>query len=217
MVLVPSGFQWVGNIWPAIPPLLPVFWIPPISRLMTSKSSAPHIWYRNLLNSDRLVQACLNQGAYCVIDLHNYGRFDDYLIGQGGATDTAFVALWGALAAKYAKEPYVIFGLMNQISSGDSYIVNSRTSAIAPCPFNLTSNRLRSTSYSHMEYQHLDSNFAVCYKCNCQSILSQISSKRRKRKENLIEKRDVACCWGSFPVHIASRLWLGRNNDLRSG
>ena len=77
------------------------------------------------LNRDRLVQACLNQGAYCVIDLHNYGRFDDYLIGQGGSTDAAFVALWAALAAKYAKEPYVIFGLMNQISSGDSYVVNS--------------------------------------------------------------------------------------------
>jgi len=119
---------------------------------MTSKSTGPYIWYRSLLNSDRLVQACLNQGAYCVIDLHNYGRFDDYLIGQGGATDTAFVALWAALAAKYAKEPYVIFGLMNQISSGDSYIINSRTYQITPRLFNLTSNRLRSTSHSHMEH-----------------------------------------------------------------
>jgi hypothetical protein len=149
---------------------------------MTSKSSAPQIWYKSLLNSDRLVQACLNQGAYCVIDLHNYGRFDDYLIGQGGSTDTAFVALWGALAAKYAKEPYVIFGLMNQISSGDSFIANSITFPINPRPLNLTSNRLRSTSYSHMERQHLDGNFAVCYKCNCRFAPSQISSKGKKKK-----------------------------------
>jgi endoglucanase len=65
-------------------------------------------------------------GAYCVIDLHNYGRFNGYLIGQGGATDTAFVTLWAAIAAKYAKEPYVIFGLMNEISSGTSYAINSK-------------------------------------------------------------------------------------------
>jgi endoglucanase len=49
------------------------------------------------------------------------------VIGQGGATDTAFVTLWGAIAKYYAKEPYVIFGLMNEISYGTSYAINSTT------------------------------------------------------------------------------------------
>ncbi|KAE9378464.1 glycoside hydrolase family 5 protein [Stipitochalara longipes BDJ] len=85
----------------------------------------------NLAAYDALVQDCLNTGAYCVIDLHNYGRFSDYVIGQGGATDAAFVALWGAIAKKYAKESYVIFGLMNQISYGTSYAINSYGQSVA--------------------------------------------------------------------------------------
>ncbi|PMD44759.1 glycoside hydrolase family 5 protein [Hyaloscypha variabilis F] len=84
----------------------------------------------NFAAYDALVQDCLTTGAYCVIDLHNYGRFNDYVIGQGGATDTAFVTLWGAIAKYYAKEPYVIFGLMNEISYGTSYAINKVTWSI---------------------------------------------------------------------------------------
>jgi endoglucanase len=54
------------------------------------------------------------------------------VIGQGGATDTAFVTLWGAIAKYYAKEPYVIFGLMNEISYGTSYAINSITTSTLP-------------------------------------------------------------------------------------
>jgi len=66
---------------------------------------------------DELVQACLNTGAYCVIDLHNYGRFNGDLIGQAGPSAELFAQLWGAIAKKYAGEPYVIFGLMNGVSA----------------------------------------------------------------------------------------------------
>ena len=71
-----------------------------------------------------------------MIDLHNYGRFskfalfinlkcvreltelDGYLIGDSGGavSDALFASFWGAIAAKYAGEPYVIFGLMNEVS-----------------------------------------------------------------------------------------------------
>ena len=70
-----------------------------------------------------------------MIDLHNYGRFsklahfltprvsdlteiDGYVIGDSGGaiSDALFASFWSALAAKYAGEPYVIFGLMNEVS-----------------------------------------------------------------------------------------------------
>jgi endoglucanase len=71
-----------------------------------------------------------------VIDLHNYGRFsklglfhgciivkiltelDGYLIGDSGGeiSDALFASFWAAIAAKYAGEPYVMFGLMNEVS-----------------------------------------------------------------------------------------------------
>jgi hypothetical protein len=91
------------------------------------------------------------------------------VIGQGEATDTAFVVLWAAITKKYAKESYVIFGLMNEISSGTSYAINSKIYSINTPPFNLTPRKLRSISCSHIERQHLGYNFASGCNCNCES------------------------------------------------
>ncbi|KAH8669867.1 glycoside hydrolase superfamily [Ilyonectria robusta] len=63
---------------------------------------------------DKLMQACLGTGAYCMIDLHNFARFDDGIIGQGGPSNEVYADLWTQLAHKYAKEDRVIFGLMNE-------------------------------------------------------------------------------------------------------
>ncbi|KAH8687095.1 glycoside hydrolase superfamily [Tricladium varicosporioides] len=63
---------------------------------------------------DALVQACLATGAKCIIDIHNYARFNNKIIGQGGPTDAEFANLWSQIATKYAKESNVIFGLMNE-------------------------------------------------------------------------------------------------------
>jgi endoglucanase len=60
------------------------------------------------------VQACLSTGAYCILDLHNFARFNGGIIGQGGPSDEAFVALWTQLATKYASEQNIIFELMNE-------------------------------------------------------------------------------------------------------
>ena len=65
-------------------------------------------------NYDKLVQACLGTGAYCMIDLHNFARFDDGIVGQGGPTDDVFASLWSTIAKKYADDDKVIFGLMNE-------------------------------------------------------------------------------------------------------
>ncbi|KAI8962395.1 glycoside hydrolase family 5 protein [Daldinia sp. FL1419] len=68
----------------------------------------------NFDDYDRLMQACLATGAYCMIDIHNYGRWNGKIIGQGGPTDDQFVNLWQQLAEKYSDEDKVIFELMNE-------------------------------------------------------------------------------------------------------
>lgn len=64
---------------------------------------------------DQLVQACLTTGASCVIDIHNYARYNGKIIGSsGGPTNDQFVSLWTQLATKYGTNNKVIFGVMNE-------------------------------------------------------------------------------------------------------
>ncbi|KAL5341351.1 glycoside hydrolase superfamily [Aspergillus crustosus] len=65
---------------------------------------------------DQLVQACLNTGSYCVVDIHNYARWNNQVIGQssGAVTNDQFASVWYQVAAKYAGSSRVIFGLMNE-------------------------------------------------------------------------------------------------------
>jgi endoglucanase len=68
----------------------------------------------NFGNFDKLVQACLATGAYCMLDLHNFARYDGGIIGQGGPTDDVFAGFWKQVATYYAKNDKIIFGLMNE-------------------------------------------------------------------------------------------------------
>jgi endoglucanase len=63
---------------------------------------------------DTLVQGCLNLGAYCIVDIHNYARWNGGIIGQGGPSDAQFVNLWTQLATHYKSNSKVIFGIMNE-------------------------------------------------------------------------------------------------------
>ncbi|KAI1320318.1 glycoside hydrolase family 5 protein [Xylariaceae sp. FL0255] len=65
-------------------------------------------------NYDQLVQACLSTGATCLIDVHNYARWDGGIIGQGGPTNDQFASLWTNIATKYAGQDNLFFGLMNE-------------------------------------------------------------------------------------------------------
>ncbi|KAI0181129.1 glycoside hydrolase family 5 protein [Hypoxylon sp. FL1284] len=68
----------------------------------------------NMAKYDQLVQACLDTGANCMIDIHNFARWNGGIIGQGGPTDDQFVSLWKQLATKYADSDRVVFELMNE-------------------------------------------------------------------------------------------------------
>ncbi|KAI0527941.1 endoglucanase 2 [Xylaria bambusicola] len=63
---------------------------------------------------DQLVQSCLDTGAYCMIDIHNFARWNGQIIGQGGPTDEQFASFWGQLAGNYATSDKIIFELMNE-------------------------------------------------------------------------------------------------------
>ncbi|KAI1124776.1 endoglucanase 2 [Nemania abortiva] len=68
----------------------------------------------NLSKYDQLVQSCLSTGAYCMIDIHNFARWNGQIIGQGGPTDEQFASFWGQLASKYATNNKIVFELMNE-------------------------------------------------------------------------------------------------------
>lgn len=63
---------------------------------------------------DQLVQACLATGAYCIIDVHNYARYNGEIIGQGGPTNAVFASLWASIATYYQDQSRIIFGIMNE-------------------------------------------------------------------------------------------------------
>ncbi|KAG0649061.1 Endoglucanase EG-II [Hyphodiscus hymeniophilus] len=65
---------------------------------------------------DQLVQGCLDTGSYCVIDIHNYARWNNAIIGQSGGavTNDQFASVWWQIANKYKSDSKVIFGIMNE-------------------------------------------------------------------------------------------------------
>jgi endoglucanase len=67
----------------------------------------------NFSKYHQLVTECLNIAPHikCVIDIHNYARWDQGIIGQGGPTNEQFASLWRHLATFYRDEPRIIFGV----------------------------------------------------------------------------------------------------------
>lgn len=68
----------------------------------------------NAAKYDTLVQGCLKTGAVCIIDIHNYARWNGKIIGQGGPTNDQFVNLWTQIATKYKNQANIAFGVMNE-------------------------------------------------------------------------------------------------------
>jgi len=88
---------------------LPVGW-----QYLTSGVVGGDLDATNFGKYDSLIQNCLNRGAFCVIDIHNYARWNGAIIGQGGPSNEQFAALWTSLATHYKDQPKVIFGIMNE-------------------------------------------------------------------------------------------------------
>ncbi|KAI7552516.1 Endoglucanase [Hortaea werneckii] len=63
---------------------------------------------------DNLMQGCLDVAEMCILDIHNYARWNGQIVGQGGPTNKEFASLWSQLATKYADNDKVVFGVMNE-------------------------------------------------------------------------------------------------------
>ncbi|KAF4616422.1 hypothetical protein D9613_008471 [Agrocybe pediades] len=88
---------------------LPVGW-----QFLTNGAQTGTLNSANFQKYDALVQACLNTGASCIIDIHNYARFNGQIIGQGGPSNDVFASLWSNIASHYSGQSRVIFGIMNE-------------------------------------------------------------------------------------------------------
>ncbi len=52
-------------------------------------------------------------GAWVILDLHNYARYNDVKLGEG-VTNEQFASTWRRLATEFSSNPQVLFGLMNE-------------------------------------------------------------------------------------------------------
>lgn len=92
---------------------LPVAW-----QFLVNNKFGANLNPANFAKYNDLVRACLATGAYCVIDIHNYARWNGRIIGQGGPANDGFTSLWSQLAKEYVKETKVVMGLMNEPHNG---------------------------------------------------------------------------------------------------
>lgn len=67
-----------------------------------------------LNNYKILVQQVTNTGAYAIIDLHNYARWNGQIFGQGGPSNAQFANLWSLIAKQFAGNSKVLFGINNE-------------------------------------------------------------------------------------------------------
>lgn len=73
-------------------------------------------------------------GAWVILDLHNFGRYEETLIGTQKVPLSAFADFWSRLAKQFNNTPRVVFGLMNEPYDIESKVwvsgVNLAVSAI---------------------------------------------------------------------------------------
>lgn len=61
-----------------------------------------------------VVDYAASQGIAVILDVHNYGKYNEQLIGSAEVPVSAFVDLWSKIASEFADDTNVRFGLMNE-------------------------------------------------------------------------------------------------------
>lgn len=94
---------------------LEIFRLPVAGQYLVNNQFGGTLDSANFGQYDKLVQACLTTGAHCIVDNHNYARWNGGIIGaSGGPTNDDFSGLWKQLATNYATHSRVVMGLMNE-------------------------------------------------------------------------------------------------------
>ncbi|KKF95440.1 Endoglucanase EG-II [Ceratocystis platani] len=88
---------------------LPISW-----HFLTAKRGGSTLDKDNFNQYQDLVNACLDTGAYCQIDLHNFAHYEGQIIGQGGPTNEVFGKLWTNIMEPWKDDDHVIVGVMNE-------------------------------------------------------------------------------------------------------
>jgi endoglucanase len=89
---------------------LPVGW-----QFLLNNQLGGTLYAANFAQYDSLVQGCLNSGAsLCILDIHNYARWNGGIVGQGGPTNAQLADVWRQLAQKYGSQSKIAFGVMNE-------------------------------------------------------------------------------------------------------
>ena len=60
------------------------------------------------------VKSVRANGMTVILDVHNYARYRDNLIGSNAVPNSAFANFWSQLSAHFANQDKVVFGLMNE-------------------------------------------------------------------------------------------------------
>src|SRR4051812_21918619 len=63
---------------------------------------------------DTTVADMTGKGAYVIVNPHNFARYNDQLVGSTAVPSSAFADFWSRLSQRYANNPKVIFGLVNE-------------------------------------------------------------------------------------------------------
>lgn len=109
---------------------LPVSW-----QYLTNNTLGGPLNPTNFGYYDRLVQSCLQIGAYCQIELHNYGRWEGNVIGgPKGPSNEQFADIWTQLAEEYADNEKLWFGVMNEphnMASADAWAASVQAAVTA--------------------------------------------------------------------------------------
>lgn len=85
-----------------------------------------------LARLDQLVSHIVDSGAYALLDLHNYSRYQGRLVGSEVPRE-ALADIWSRLAEHYRDQPRVLFGLMNEPHSmpTDHWVANANAALAA--------------------------------------------------------------------------------------
>lgn len=67
-----------------------------------------------LARIDDVVDYAAQRGLKVILDTHNYGTYYNSAIGTAATPDSAFADFWGKVAAHFASDRNVLFGLMNE-------------------------------------------------------------------------------------------------------
>lgn len=95
---------------------LNVFRLPVSWQYLTNGALGGKLDTTRLATYDTLMQGCLDSGneTMCIIDIHNYARWDGAIIGQGGPSNADFASLWSQLGTYFKQESRITFGVMNE-------------------------------------------------------------------------------------------------------